>query len=258
MDCEPIGWTLQMILTPRSFLQPVIGIAWRKSGTPLTRGQTENGDEKSKYGVLFRTPAWRVNAENMCNLTLSNFGNDEGLILPIGYQPFMRCHSQYGYGLHMRNSIPLQKNGAFKRLCFRHSEKLSKAVYDLMDGGRKIYPEEGLDEFQDVLEKITTATAFSESAFAAALEKNQLSAKVDEYRSKMEHFEVILQRETAHGIEDYGERISFCGEQHPYNVSRQRIRHANRKDEGFSIEGHYHIRLTTRYVYASESGQQNS
>lgn len=184
----------------------------------------------------------------MFNLVSSNLGDDEGLILPIGYQPFMRCHSQYGYGLHMRNSIPLQKNNVFERVCFRHSEKLSKAVYDLMDGGRKIYPEEGLNRFQDILDKIAKATNFSESAFAAALEKNQLSKKADEYRSKLEHFEVILQRETEHGIEDYGERISFCGEQHPFSVSRQRIRYANRKDKGFSIEGHYNIQLATRYV----------
>lgn len=223
-----------------------------KKWYPITRRQIENGDDKNKYGVLFHAPACRVNAENMCNLASSNFGNDEGLILPIGYQPFMRCHSQYGYGLHMCNSIPLQENGAFERLCFRHSEKLSQAVFDLMDGGRKIYPDEGLNEFQDILDRIATATNFSESAFAAALEKNQLSGKADEYRSKLERFEVILQCETEHGIEDCRERVSFCGDEHPFSVSCQRIRCANRKDEGFSIEEHYHIRLTTRYVYDGE------
>lgn len=223
-----------------------------KKWYPLNREHTEEGDEKAKFGVLFHALSWRVNAENMCNLASSNFGNDEGLILPIGYQPFMRCHSQYGYGLHMRNSIPLQENSAFERVCFQHSEKLSRAVYDLMAGGKKIYPEEGLDEFQDILDKIATATNFSESAFSAALEKNQLSKKADEYRSKLERFEVITQRETEHGVEDCRERISFCGDQHPFSVSRQRIRRANRKDEGFSIEGHYHIHLTTRYVYEGE------
>lgn len=223
-----------------------------KKWYPLTREHTEGGVEKTKFGVLFHAPSWRLMAENMCKLGLSNFGNDESLILPIGYQPFMRCHSQYGYGLHMRNSIPLQENNVFERVCFRHSEKLSRAVYDLMASGRKIYPEEGLDEFQDILDRIATATNFSESAFAAALEKNQLSGKADEYRSKLERFEVILQRETEHGIENCRERVSFCGDQHPFSVSRQRIRHANRKDEGFSIEEHYHIQLTTRHGYDGE------
>lgn len=228
-----------------------------KKWYPLTREQTEHGEEKRKYGVLFHAPAWRVMSDSMRQLYASNYADDEGLILPIGYQPFMRCHSQYGYGLHMRNSIPLQENPTqeaptFERLFFRHSEKLSKAVYDLMDGGRKIYPEEGLDEFQDVLDSIATATVFSESAFVAALEKNQLSGRANEYRSKLERFEVTLQRETEHGSERYKKRVLFCGEQHPFSVSRQRIRRANRQDKCFSIEEYYHIQLTARYIYSDE------
>lgn len=212
---------------------------------PLTRKQTENGEDAKKFGVLFQAPAGKIMMNNLSNL---NPNDDESMILPIGYQPFMRCHSQYGYGLHMRNSIPLQENSTFERIAFRHSEALSKAVYDLMDGGRKIYPEEGLDEFRDILDIIATATSFSEAAFLAALKRNQLDSCADKYRSKLEHFDVTVERKTEHGIECESKRVSICGEQHPFNISRQRIRHANRKDKEFSIEGHYHLQLNTRHI----------
>lgn len=219
---------------------------------PLTRAQTEGGDEKRKFGVLFRAPAFQITASNMLHFHPENPDDTEGMVLPIGYQPFMRCHSQYGYGLHMRDSIPLQNHAAFERLCFRHSEALSQAVYELMDEGRKIYPEEGLDAFQDVLDAIASATAFSESAFAAALAKNRLDGKADEYRSKLERFQVTLERETEHGAERCQERVSICGEQHPFSLSRKRVRLFNRKDRGFSIEEHYHIQLNTRYTFRGE------
>lgn len=214
---------------------------------PLTREQTENGDDTRKFGVLFHATAWRIMMSNMSTFAPNK---DEGMIFPIGYQPFMRCHSQYGYGLHMRNSIPLQENSIFERKCFRHSEALSEAVYELMDGGRKIYPEEGLDEFQDILDTIAASVSFSEAAFLVALEKNQLASGADEYRSKLEHFDVMIEHRTEQGVEYSAKRISICGEQHPFSVSRQRIRHANRKDSGFSIEGHYHIQRNTRLVFA--------
>lgn len=220
-----------------------------KKWYPLTRKQTERDNEKKKYGVLFRASNGQITATNMIQFAQTNPSNSEGMILPIGYQPFMRCHSQYGYGLHMRSSIPLQENSAFERICFRHSEALSKAVYELMDGGRKVYPEEGLDEFQDILDTIATATSFSEVAFLAAIEKNKLDNRADEYRFKLEHFDVMIERKTEHGIELEAKRVLIDGERHPYSLSRQRIRRANRKDEGFSIEAHYRIQLNTRPVH---------
>lgn len=164
-------------------------------------------------------------------------GSDEGAILPIGYQPFMRCHSQYGYGIHMRHSTPLQSNLVFEKLHFRHSEKLSRSVFDLMDGGKRIYPQEGLNEFADVIESIRFATEFSEAAFIAAMQKNQITPLADKYRAELEKFSVG------------SKQIRIFGDTHPFCVSRQRIRRANRKDAGFSIEKEYGIQLCCRQTY---------
>lgn len=209
-----------------------------KKWYPLTKKEIEKGvdgnPDITRYGVLFHAPAWRVMAENM---SLFSTNSDEGMILPIGYQPFVRCHSQCGYGLHMRKSVPLQENIAFEKLRFPHSEEMSRAVYELMDGGKKIYPEEGLDGFQDTIDSIKNATEFSEAAFLSALEKNGLSDYVEYYRSALEKSSI------------FSMSISICGDKHPFTVSRQRIRRANRKDEGFSIDKDYGIQIITRPIF---------
>ena len=205
-----------------------------KKWYPLTKEQTEK-DEKSKFGVLFHAPYWRINMEQMLQLTQA--GSDEGIILPIGYQPFMRCHSQYGYGIHMRHSTPLQNNLSFEKLHFRHSEKLSRSVFDLMDGWKKIYPQEGLDEFADVIEEISSATEFSETAFMMALQKNEMASLADKYKAELEKFSIGSRQ------------VRICGDKHPFHVSRQRIRRVNRKDTGFSIEKEYGIQICCRQTY---------
>ena len=215
-----------------------------KKWYPLTKAQTEVDDhDEAKFGVIFHAPAWQVRATNSIKYRPDS---DEGMILPIGYQPFMRCHSQYGYGMHMKASIPLQNNLSFEKLHFRHNEKMSRDVYELMDCGKKIYPEEGLDDFQDIIDSIIHTTIFSEAAFLSALQKNNLSSQVDSYRLELEKSSICP---TA---------IRICGEQHPFEVSRQRIRRVNRKDEGFSIEEKYGIQLGTRPVYIPPSEEDPS
>ena len=208
-----------------------------KKWCPLTKNQTEKNDQ-TRFGMIFHVPAWRARTTNAITFLPDS---DEGMILPIGYQPFMRCHSQYGYGMHMKTSIPLQNNLSFEKLYFRHNEKLSRDVYELMDCGKKIYPEEGLDDFQDIIDLIIHTTVFSEAAFLTALEKNNLSSQADSYRLGLEKSEI------------FPTPIRICGEQHPFQVSRQRMRRANKKDEGFSIEKKYGIQLGTRLVYLPPS-----
>ncbi len=212
-----------------------------KKWFPLTKEQTE-AKENTKYGVIFHAPAFSVALNNMVAIGQQDFNSAEGAILPIGYQPFMRCHTQYGYSMHMKDSVPLQANPIFEQLRFRHNEKLSRDVFEIMDGGEKIYPQEGLTDFYDVLDSIISATDFSEEAFRYALEKNDLAPYAERYRRELESSGICAAP------------IHICGEDHPFSISEQRIRRANRKDEGFSIEEYYGIQLSTRMVYR-EGGQ---
>ena len=93
---------------------------------PLKREQTEV-DEKHQYGMIFHMPSNRMPGRWI--RAIHSFmpwtekpvgkncdGNDvygrlahpiykgemENLIYPLGFQPFMRCHMQNGYGIYMR------------------------------------------------------------------------------------------------------------------------------------------------------------
>ena len=72
----------------------------------------------------------------------------------------------------MREPFPLQQGRLFEKLKFKQSVELSCKVYELMDGGRKIYPHEGLGQAQFIIDEIRNLTEFSEEAFNEALYKN--------------------------------------------------------------------------------------
>lgn len=210
---------------------------------PLTRAQTGKKCD-TQYGVIFRAQAFSVNLKNMAVLSEQEFKSAEGAILPIGYQPFMRCHTQYGYSMHMKDSVPLQDNPIFEQLRFRHNEKLSRDVYELMGGGEKIYPQEGLNDFYDVIDSIASATNFSEEAFQYALEKNNLAAHAEQYKRALEQSHICAP-------------IHICKEHPSFGATRQRIRRVDRKDRRFSIEEYYGIQLSTRKTGVYSLEEQN-
>ncbi len=207
-----------------------------KSWKPLTKEQRERS-EKSKYGVLFHMPAWRADLEmSMMYVGDGRCERMRNVILPIVFQPFMRCHSQYAYGICQEEPFALQDDINFEKLHFRHSEKLSREVYETMDGGRKIFPQDGLDDFQDVIESIRSATAFSREAFDYAFEGNSFFQDEEEVKRELARCTVFPEPVTV-------------SDTHPVQISRQRLRKLNRRYEGFSIEKAYGIKLMTRYVY---------
>lgn len=202
----------------------------------------EDDIRKNPNGVIFHIPQWQAqNSSIMSSLEVYGMENDtilNNMILPIGYQPFMRCHSQYAYGIHMKNPFPLQEDYTFEKLHFKHSVELSKSVFEMMDGGKKIYPQEGLDEFADTIEAIKSATTFSEEAFNYAFEeKNTLGITKKEICNLLETNQVL------------GKPVYITGENHPFRLSRAQIRRINKQYVGFSIEKAYGIKLKSRMVY---------
>ena len=205
----------------------------------MTKNETEK-DESTKYGMIFHCPQWQVGLWNNTEMLLDSQSEKEQIlinsILPIGFQPFMRCHMQYGYGVKMEKEYPLQQDITFEKLRFRHNEKLSREVFEMMDQGKKIYPHEGLSNFQDVIDQVRMATIFSDEAFDYAFEKSSYFTDKDSCRGK------ILATEMC------GKKITIEKDIHPIHVSRQRRRRLDREYANFSIEKEYGIKLMTRYV----------
>ena len=88
-------------------------------------------------------------------------GDMDGVALQIGYQPLQRCAHQSGYIYPMRNEKSLQENWHFEKLRFKHSVELSHQVYRMMDGGKKVFPNEGVTELHDYIERIKHSVVFA-------------------------------------------------------------------------------------------------
>lgn len=226
---------------------------------PLTKKQTEV-DERHKYGMIFHMPSNRMPVR--WSMAIPKFmpwtdkvvgetadgnkiyehleypiyrGDVGNLIYPLGFQPFMRCHMQNGYGIYMRTPHPLQEDFEFEKLRFRHSEKLSQRVFELMRGGELIYPHEGLKQAGFIIEQIKTATSFSEEAFRYALYRSHYYRLSDADRAKEELRNFIVD----------GKRVEIC-EKHPWKLSSGRRQKIDTVYSDFSIESWYGILILER------------
>jgi len=208
-----------------------------KRWKPLTKDQIEK-EESTRYGMIFHVPAWRAQAMNMNNFSDDTpFGlQDENSILPVGFQPFMRCHMQYGYGIYMHKELPLQYDINFEKLMFRHSEKLSKEVYDMMGQGSLIYPHEGLSMFDDIIDNIKNTSHFTEDDFEYAFENSHFFANREECKS------ILTQTTVLHLPIVISENPSY-----EWPKEYEKLLITTYKD--FSIEDAYGIKLGSRSVF---------
>lgn len=147
---------------------------------PLTQQDIDKAptvDADPRFGMIFHSPDWVTDyLAPSGNLNFSMRNPDiftrtnpypmsshalDGTSFQIGYQPFYRCQYQSGYILPTREDAPLQQNSQFEKLRFKQSPTLSKRIYDMMDGGKKIFPHEGIAEAMPILRHIQKATVFS-------------------------------------------------------------------------------------------------
>lgn len=235
---------------------------WR----PLTKEDTEK-DEKSRYGVIFHLPSSQnvanwisqinkfagTNIKSVENETVGNvphikfYDSYDNLVYPIGFQPFMRCSMQNGYGIYMRKSYPLQKDILFQKLRFRHNEELSKRVFEDMRGGEMVYPHEGLNKADFIIDKIRSETSFSEAALDFAVKRS--------------HYYSIDDKEKC--IRDLKEFKVRVGNDYKYiNIlpkSQWRLSSGRKRDieyiyRDFSIEKDYRINVRVREALAEGGG----
>lgn len=193
-----------------------------------------------EYGMIFHMPTWDMTTRWDCEIQrfydLSK-GLPGNLVYPLGFQPFMRCSAQSGYGIYMRKPLPLETDIGFEKLKFRQSEKLSKWIYDEMQGGKRIYPFEGLKGLENEIEQIRHLTEFSEEAFMYAIRRSHYFSVQDapECRKKLAAFQVK------------GGKISVNKYFH-LHVSNAKAKILNTLYQDFSVEEFYSIRLLERSV----------
>lgn len=192
---------------------------------PLTQAEIDD-NEDTKYGYIFHAPDWIIDYMNGGGFSNWSFkhlhngdpmelpdrnkrfylqsGDMDGVALQIGYQPLQRCAHQSGYIYPMRNMKPLQEDWHFEKLRFRHSVELSQQVYDMMDGGKKVFPNEGVTELQGFIEQIKHSVIFSMDELQAVFDcdgiDNSIFPTIAELKNALEGYstsdgKVIIQDE---------------------------------------------------------------
>jgi len=149
---------------------------------PLTQEDIDQSED-TRYGYIFHAPDWIIdymNGGGFMNWSFEHLhggnantmpdsnrrfylqsGDMDGVALQIGYQPLQRCAHQSGYIYPMRNAPSLQEDWHFEKLRFKHSVGLSEQVYQMMDGGKKVFPNEGVTELRDYIEQIKHSVMFA-------------------------------------------------------------------------------------------------
>lgn len=118
-------------------------------------------DGDSRYGVLFRSPT-ELTDISWCEETEGKKFNS---ITPIGYQPFMRCSQQHGYMLLTSSEDDLFLDKRFDKFKFRLTEEICNWIFDEMQQGALIYPNDDVPDISAEIEGINTITMFSQGVF---------------------------------------------------------------------------------------------
>lgn len=199
---------------------------------PLTKDEIEQ-NENTKYGVIYHSPNWILDFwsgfssgdfwyECMENQKVETYEIDSGkfdnIAFQIGYQPFIRCDKQSGYALPARNSKPLGEDNRFEKLYFKQSAELSQKVYEMMDGGKKVFPEEGISSAKKYIDEIKNGTVFT-------LEDIE---EVYEYEVDKSIFHNIVEfKEALCSFEVNGKNIKIVDDDIKYNIDANTLKVIN-------------------------------
>ena len=120
---------------------------------------SRKGTADSRYGLLYIARAEIMDMQYF----LSN--EDWDNIIPIGYQPFMRCSRQHGFMLlpHNAESYDMYQDKKFQKYKYRSTPELCKWIYKEMDNGAKIYPYDDVPNLEKYLSLISKTTQFTDS-----------------------------------------------------------------------------------------------
>ncbi len=90
----------------------------------------------SRYAVIYKTPADIVEMSN----SLDNGPYKQ--VHHIGLQPFLRGETQKGYILETDMNYDLYKDRSFQKYKFRLNSSFCQWIFNEMDGGKKLFPDE--------------------------------------------------------------------------------------------------------------------
>lgn len=148
----------------------------------------------SRYGVLYRSPSeitdlrWCTEPENTAF----------EIIIPVGYQPFMRCSYQHGYMLLTQPEYDLFQDKRFDKFKFRLTEELCNWIYEEMDHGNLIYPHDDVPDISIEIESLNTQKAISSDVFENTMRDLQLQGKdYDNAKAVLEYYGFTIEEKVS-------------------------------------------------------------
>lgn len=116
----------------------------------------------ARYGVIYRSPTEITDMK----WALADGQQGYNLIAPIGYQPFMRCSSQHGYMLCTQNAqYDMMKDPLFDKFRIKLDEDLCQWIFEEMDRGNKVYPNDDIPKMEYYMAKIRSSHMISQKTF---------------------------------------------------------------------------------------------
>lgn len=174
---------------------------------PLEASDFEKADSRkeiykrggdSRYGVLYMCPT------EIQDMALLYDGDQGNVVLPVGYQPFMRCKNQYAYMYMAKsNEHDMLKDPMFLKMKFRINKEICNWIYNEMDGGELIYPHKDIPDLSPYFAAINETYHFSKETFDRFIRDNAF----DEAESKA--VQEILQQYGYHIISGHREYLSY-------------------------------------------------
>ena len=163
----------------------------------------------SKYGVLYSA------TREIIDIRFIAEDDESKTIIPVGYQPFMRCAAQSAYMLLAPDpDYDLYQDTRFEKYKFRLTEEICNWIFEEMQQGKKVYPYDDIPDIYSEIAAENKSVVFSETVYAKmknSIEKQQLSD--DEKR-------FLYQYLADRGVSSSSDKAVFTGE---------RIREINEK-----------------------------
>ena len=136
----------------------------------------------SRYGMIFCAPA----DVSFMSKELDDPRLHLSCPTPVGYQPFMRCERQSAYIIEAGFPYDLYLDETFSKFKFRLTEKLCRWIYREMDGGKAIYPNEGLTDSLSVIDDMIRLSEYARASVEWAIKTYQLDISVEEAIAELE------------------------------------------------------------------------
>jgi hypothetical protein len=146
----------------------------------------------SRYGILYRTPTeitdlkWAIADENA----------GIQIITPVGYQPFMRCSNQYSYMMltDINGKYDMLHDPLFDIYKIRLEEGFCNLIFEQMDCGNKVYPNDDIPDISLQIEQLNKLTIFSEARFQRLMHDLKITNDtMDDIRKSLEKHGVLIQ-----------------------------------------------------------------